>query len=294
MQFQRLALFGVGLIGGSLARALKRASVCGEIVGVGRVHADLRRAVELGFIDRDETDVGRAVEGADLVVVATPIGAMRGVFERISGHLAIGAVVTDVGSAKMSVIDDARAAFGDAFPRFVPGHPIAGTEKSGVEAGFADLYRGQRVILTPTEWTDAAAVERVRQMWEITGAVVETMTAERHDEILAYTSHLPHMVAYALVDVLAGLDGGGQMLHFAAGGFRDLTRIASSSPRMWRDIALANREALLAAIDSYGARFGALRAALDRADGGELEAIFIRAKAARDRLGPAGRESPEA
>lgn len=284
MRIERLALIGVGLIGGSLARALKRAGACGEIVGASREEAELKQALALGFIDRYQVEAAAAVTGADMVVVATPVGAMRQVFASIAGHLAADAVITDVGSAKASVIADARATLGGAFARFVPGHPIAGTEKSGVEAGLADLYAGQRVTLTPVAETDTTALARVRAMWVAAGAVVEEMTAELHDEILARTSHLPHMAAFALVDLLAGADGGEQMLRFAGGGFRDLTRVASSSPRMWRDIALANRQALVQAMDAYGLRWQALREAIAAGDGEALERIFARAKQARDSL----------
>jgi prephenate dehydrogenase len=282
----RLAIIGVGLIGGSLALALKRARAVGEVIGCGRNAADLEKGVKLGVLDRHTTDPAAAVRGADLVMLATPVGAMRGLFEKIRDQLLPDAVITDAGSAKASVIADARATLGAYFANFVPGHPIAGTEKSGVEAGFADLYAGHRVILCPQPETRMNALSKVQQMWEAAGAHVEQMDAVRHDAILARTSHLPHLVAYALADMLAATQPQSEVLRFAAGGFRDLTRVASSPPVMWRDIALSNRDALLAALDEYLTALGAIRSAVAAQDAAALEAIFKRAKALRDSLPP--------
>ncbi|WP_123401846.1 prephenate dehydrogenase/arogenate dehydrogenase family protein [Inmirania thermothiophila] len=279
---RRLAVLGVGLIGGSLARALRRAEAVGEIVGCGRDPAHLARAVELGVVDRAETDPAAAVAGADLVVLAVPLGAMRAVLAAAAPALAADAVVTDVGSAKASVIADARAVFGRIPRWFVPGHPIAGTERSGVEAAFAELFEDHRVLLTPVAETDPAAVERVRRMWEAAGAVVETMEVAHHDAVLAATSHLPHMLAYALVDALARLEGHEEIFRYAAGGFRDFTRIASSDPVMWHDICLANREALLGMLRRFQADLARLADAVEAGDGETLLATFRRAKAARD------------
>ena len=282
---ERLCIIGVGLIGGSLARALRQAGACREIVGAGRDPAHLEQAVKLGVIDRYALDAGAAVEGADRVVIAVPLGAVEGVLRRVRGRLAADAVVTDVGSAKGSVVDAARAAFGAVPPWFVPGHPIAGTEKNGVAASVADLFRGRRVILTPLPETDRAALARVRTLWECTGAEVVEMDVNQHDQVLAATSHVPHLLAYALVDGLARREEEGrEMLRFAAGGFRDFTRIASSDPAMWRDICLANRAAVLAELQRFGEDLGRLAEAIRQGDGERIMAIFSRAKRARDRF----------
>jgi len=280
----RLTIIGVGLIGGSLALALRQAGACREVVGCSRNAEHLQRAVELGVIDRYELDPARAVEGADLVLVAVPLGAMRLVFEAMRPGLVPNTVVTDVGSAKASVVADARAAWGELPPGFVPGHPIAGTEKSGVEAAFPTLYQGRRVIITPLESSSAEAVARVKAAWEVAGAVIETMSVEHHDEILAATSHLPHMLAFGLVDSLARMRDNDEIFRYAAGGFRDFTRIASSDPVMWRDICLANRGALLDMMGRYKDDLRLIEAAIEQGDGDALLEIFTRAKAARDRF----------
>jgi prephenate dehydrogenase len=281
---RRLCIIGTGLIGGSLARALRAAGYCTEVVGAGRDAGHLQQAVELGVIDRYETDLARAVDGADMVVVAVPLGAMHQVFTAIRGHLAEDAVLTDAGSAKCSVIDNARAAFGGLPGFFVPGHPIAGTERSGVEASFAELYRDRRVILTPLAETDGEATARVRDMWEAAGASVVEMDPEHHDTVLAATSHLPHVLAFALVESLARLQDNQEIFDYAAGGFRDFTRIASSDPHMWRDICLSNSAAVHAMIERFMADLQALDAAVRDHDGDRLLEIFSHAKAARDRF----------
>ncbi len=283
MMIDRLAVIGVGLIGGSLAQALRRAACVREIVGCGRDRHHLEKALALGVIDRFETDIGRAVAGADMVVVAVPLGAMEGCFRAMAGHLAPEAVITDVGSAKASVVAAARAAFGTLPPGFVPGHPIAGTEKSGVEASFPQLFQDRLVIVTPLPESAPAAVERVVAMWRESGAEVETMAVEHHDEVLAATSHLPHLLAFGLVDTLRGMDESEEIFRFAAGGFRDFTRIASSDPVMWRDICLANREALSKVLARYSADLEHLSRMVEAGDGAALETLFTRAKAARDR-----------
>jgi len=279
----RLAVIGVGLIGGSLARALRAAGLVGEVVGCGRSAANLERAVELGVIDRYSQDPGEAVEGADLVFLAVPLGAMRASLAALLGRLRPDAVITDGGSVKGGVVADARAVFGEVPARLVPGHPIAGTEHSGVEASFAELYRGRRVILTPLPETDPEAVDRVTRMWQACGAEVSLMDVAHHDEVLAATSHLPHMLAFGLVDTLARLRENDEIFRYAAGGFRDFTRIASSSPVMWRDICIANREALGAALARFSAEMADLAETIRRGDGEHLLEIFARAKAARDR-----------
>jgi prephenate dehydrogenase len=279
----RLAIIGVGLIGGSLARALRRAGAVDEVVGCGRSLGNLQRAVELGVIDRYSQDPAEAVAGADLVFLAVPLGAMAATFAAIRDHLAPAAILTDGGSVKGSVVEDARQVFGQPPPRFVPGHPIAGTEQSGVDASFAELYRNRRVILTPLPGTDPAATAQVQAMWEACGAEVTQMAVDHHDEVLAATSHLPHLLAYSLVDSLARLRENDEIFRYAAGGFRDFTRIASSHPIMWRDICLANRQALGQMLDRFQAELAELAAAVGRGDGEVLLEVFERAKAARDR-----------
>lgn len=277
-----LAVIGVGLIGGSVARALRQSGAVQRIVGCGRGLENLERAVELGVIDAYTQDIGEAVRDADMVFVAVPLGAMRRVFEQMNGHLPPRTVVTDGGSAKATVISDFRASCPDHLQQFVAGHPIAGTERNGVEASFADLYRDRRVILTPEEDTDPEALARVTRMWQACGAEVVRMDVQRHDRVLAATSHLPHMLAFGLVDTLARMDEHDDIFRFAAGGFRDFTRIASSNPLMWRDICIANREAVAQVMLNFAAEMKDLAASIERGDGDHLLAVFERAKAARD------------
>ncbi len=279
----RLAVIGVGLIGGSLARALRAVGAVGEIVGCGRGRANLEEAVALGVIDRYTHDIGEAVADADMVFLAVPLGAMRDAFAALRQTLPAGALLSDGGSAKGSVVADCRAAAPELLNRFVPGHPIAGTERNGVTASFAELYQGRRVILTPLPENDAAAVARVRAMWEACGADVGEMSVRHHDEVLAATSHLPHMLAFGLVDMLSRLKENDEIFRYAAGGFRDFTRIASSNPVMWRDICIANREALGPMLAGFAEEMNELAARIEAADADALLAIFERAKAARDR-----------
>ena len=279
----KLVVIGVGLIGGSLACALRKAGVVGEVVGVGRGLPNLELAVEQGVIDRYSQDAAAEVAAADIVVVGATLGATGNILETIAPALGPQTIVTDVGSTKASVVAAARAALGAKFSRFVPGHPIAGTEYSGAQAAFAELYRGHRVILTPVEETDPQALVRVHAMWEAAGAQVTHMSITDHDRVLAASSHLPHMLAFTLVDMLAAADDADDIFAFAAGGFRDFTRIASSNPEMWRDIALANRDALLDICAAYGERLERLTQALRAGDGQALELSFARAKQARDR-----------
>ena len=280
---ERLCIIGTGLIGGSLARALRAADYCREVVGCSRNPEHLQQAVELGVIDRYETDPARAVEGADMVLVAVPLGAMEPVFRMLRGHLPAGAAITDVGSAKASVIEAARRGFGELPAAFVPGHPIAGTEQSGVAASFPELFRDRRVILTPVEQTSAEATARVRAMWEVAGAVVDEMDPAHHDTVLAATSHLPHVLAFALVDSLTRLGESDEIFRYAAGGFRDFTRIASSDPVMWRDICLANGDAILQMIDRFSGDLQQLADAVRQHDGETLQTVFASAKQTRDR-----------
>ncbi|MBK5970548.1 MULTISPECIES: prephenate dehydrogenase [Thiorhodovibrio] len=279
---ERLTIIGVGLIGGSLARALRAAGQVGEIVGCGRSRENLEQALDLGVIDRYEQDPAVAVREADMVFLAVPLSAMRALLASIAPALADGALVTDGGSVKGSVVADARAVFGQVPPWFVPGHPIAGTERSGVGASFPELFRQRRVILTPLPETDPDATARVRAMWQATGAEVTEMTVAHHDEVLAATSHLPHMLAYGLVDALTRMDCSDEIFRYAAGGFRDFTRIASSNPVMWRDICIANRESLSAMLARFSTEMSDLAASIRDADEGDLLEIFTRAKTARD------------
>ena len=280
---QQLTVIGVGLIGGSLARALRRANFCQRVVGCGRSESELNKAVALDVIDHYELDIANAVTNADIVVLAVPLGAMENVLRNMVGHLKPSAVVTDVGSAKESVVLAARRAFGAVPNQFVPGHPIAGTENSGVEASFAELFQQRRVILTPLPETDATATALVRKMWSATGATVDEMSVAQHDAMLAATSHLPHLLAYTLVDTLLQADSSEQIFRFAAGGFRDFTRIASSDPVMWRDICLANREAIVAMLERFRQQLDVVQNAIEQGDGFSLKEMFVRAKSARDR-----------
>jgi len=276
----RLALVGTGLIGGSFALALKQAGAVREVLGVGRNPARLTVARELGLIDRaaDWAEAGQA----DCILLAMPVGETEAVLNKLAPHLKAGAIVTDAGSTKANVVEVARAALGTRFADFVPGHPIAGSEQSGPGAARADLYQGKRVVLTPQAETRAGAITMVRTLWEATGAQVETLEAAQHDRIFAAVSHLPHLAAFALVDDLAQRADGDTFFRFAASGFRDFTRIAGSSPEMWRDIALANRGALVAELDAYLASLQVLRSAVSADDAEALLAIFSRARAARE------------
>ena len=280
MIIDKLAIVGTGLIGGSFALALKQAGAVREVLGVGRSPARLTVARELGLIDRavDWAEAGQA----DCILLALPVGETEAVLKNLVPHLKAGAIVTDVGSTKLNVIEAARTALGARFADFVPGHPIAGSEQSGPGAARADLYRGKRVVLTPQADTRADAVATVRLLWEAAGAQVESLDAAQHDRIFAAVSHLPHLAAFALVDELAQREDGDTFFRFAASGFRDFTRIAGSSPEMWRDIALANREALLTELDAYVTALQALRSAVSDEDAEALLAIFSRAREARN------------
>ena len=279
---KRLAVIGVGLIGGSYARALRAAGQVEEIIGCGRSRENLERAVELGVIDTYSHDIGEAVEGADLVFLAVPLGAIRAAFEAMKGHLSDKAIITDAGSVKGSVIRDCEEVFGAMLPNFVPGHPIAGTEQNGVEASFAELYQNRRVILTPVCQTNESAIALVHATWRYCGAEVTRMFAVDHDRILAATSHLPHMLAYALVDMLARMDDKEEMFRYAAGGFRDFTRIASSNPVMWRDICIANKDQLATLVEDFAAELQLLATSIRAGEQQQLEQIFENAKSTRD------------
>jgi len=279
--FDRVVVCGVGLIGGSFALALKAAGAVKEVIGFGRTQAPLQDAVRLGVIDRIGSDWAEAGE-ADLVLLGMPVGQMEPVMRALVPHLGAHAIVTDGGSTKSDVVAAARLAFGARIGQFVPGHPIAGAEKSGVAAAKADLYRDKRVVLTPLPENRPDDVSKVRAAWEACGARVSLLAADEHDSVFAAVSHLPHLLAYALVHDLAARDNSDQLFGFAAGGFRDFTRIASSHPEMWRDICLANRVALIKELDAYLAELLKTRVLLAAADGAGLEAMFASARARRD------------
>lgn len=282
--FGTLAVIGVGLIGGSLARALRAAGAVDEIVGCGRGEANLSLARDLGVVDRYTHSIAEAAAAADIVFLATPLGAMREAFAALAPAVQPHALITDGGSAKGSVVEDCRRAAPHLLSRFVPGHPIAGTENNGVAASFSTLYKNRRVILTPLAENAPEVVARVNAMWAACGAEVTEMTVEHHDEVLAATSHLPHMLAFGLVDMLADMKENDEIFRYAAGGFRDFTRIASSNPVMWRDICLANRGALGPMLAAYAQRLDQLATLIGTADEEALLQIFANAKTARDRF----------
>ncbi|HZE11320.1 MAG TPA: prephenate dehydrogenase/arogenate dehydrogenase family protein [Burkholderiales bacterium] len=282
-RIDKLVVVGVGLIGGSFALALKEAWAVGRVVGVGRSAGNLRRALDLKIIDAPGAFDAATFGDADLVLLSVPVGQMRQVMRSIAPVLGDKTVVTDAGSTKVDVVDLARRELRDSLPRFVPGHPIAGTEKSGAEAAFAGLYRGRRVVLTPLEGSRPGALSLVRAAWIACGAEVFELQPEEHDAVLAAVSHLPHLLAYALVDHVARHKDAKQLFAYAAGGFRDFTRIASSHPEMWRDICLANRKALIAELDRYEGELEHVRSMLELGDGKALEALFSGARDARNR-----------
>ncbi|MGE5466148.1 MAG: prephenate dehydrogenase [Ignavibacteria bacterium] len=280
--FGKVVVCGVGLIGGSFALALKAAGAVGEVVGLGRSRAALEEAQALGVIDRIAADWADAAQGADLVLLGMPVGQMPAVMAALAPHLQPGTVVTDGGSTKSDVVAAARAAFGDKIAQFVPGHPIAGAEKSGVSAAKPDLYVDKRVVLTPFAENSPAGVARVRDAWAACGARLSELSPDEHDRVFAAVSHLPHLLAFALVHDLAARDNADQLFGFAAGGFRDFTRIASSHPEMWRDICVANRAALLNELDAYMAELLRTRVLLASGDSAGLETMFATARARRD------------
>lgn len=279
-----MVVIGVGLIGGSLARALRAKGAVSRLTGLGRGEKNLSRAVELGVVDRFCTDPAEAVADADLVFVATPVRSIPRVVAGIAPFLKEGAVVTDGGSVKEEIVRECEQILPPG-RHFVGGHPIAGTEHSGVDASFATLYEGRRCILTPTVSTDPDALDLVRRVWETAGSRVVLMDPSTHDRVVAAISHLPHMAAYALVNAVGLLDAEGEsILSYSAGGFRDFTRIASSDPEMWRDIALQNSRAVLEMMDHFARRFEELREMIERGDADGLESFFRLSKRLRDTL----------
>ena len=281
--FPRVAIIGLGLIGSSLARCFKeQAGLAGEVVAGDRSDAVCARVLELGLAARAETDPAAAVAGADLVILAVPIGAYAGLAEAIGPHLKPGAIVTDVGSVKQAAVRDVAPHLPDGV-HFVPGHPIAGTEHSGPDAGFADLFKGRWCILTPPPGADAGAVEAVAELWRRVGSMVEVMEPGHHDRVLAITSHLPHLIAYTIVGTATDLEEHlkAEVIRFSASGFRDFTRIAASDPVMWRDIFLNNREAVLEIIQRFTEDLTALQRAIRWGEADTLEDLFTRTRAIR-------------
>jgi prephenate dehydrogenase len=278
-----LAVIGVGLIGGSFALALKKARMVEHVVGVGRTRKNLLEAARRGVIDEPSYDAAKAARNADFVFLGTPVGQMPEVMAQIAPVLSSRAVITDGGSTKQDVIAYAARFLGEHFERFVPSHPIAGTEKSGAAAAFAELYRGRNVILVPQRETRRAALRAVRGLWEACGARIVRLDARSHDEIFAAVSHLPHVVAFALVSMLARRPQASTLLGFSGAGLRDTVRIAGSSPEMWRDICIANREALVDLLDDYAEELEIARAAILNGDANALSDMFERARTARRR-----------
>jgi prephenate dehydrogenase len=275
----RLAVIGVGLIGGSFALALKQAGKASHVVGVGRNRANLDVARQRGAIDSIAADVRSAARGADVVLVAAPVAQFPAIFSELNDCEAL---ITDGGSTKRDVVAAAREALGARIAQFVPAHPVAGAEKSGAAAASAELFRNRRVVLTPLPENTAASIERVQQLWEACGARITRLSPDDHDAVLAAVSHLPHVLAFALVHDIATRSNAGQLFSYAAGGFRDFTRIASSHPEMWRDICLANRDRLLDELARYHGKLGEMERLLRAADGPALEKLFAEARAARD------------
>ena len=282
MRFETVAIVGVGLIGGSFALALKAAGLCAHVVGIGRGAANLEAALRLGVIDSIATDPAQAA-GCDLVMVATPVAQFERVLSALAPGLRAGTLVTDGGSTKRDVVLAARKTLGRKVAQFVPGHPISGAEKSGAEAAKADLFRDRRVILTPLAENAPADVARLEAAWQACGARVFRMDPETHDEVLAAVSHLPHLLAYALVKEFADRGNAAQLFSNSAGGLRDFTRLASSHPEMWRDICVANRDKLAAELGAFESRLRAIRPLLEAGDGAGLEKLFADARGVREK-----------
>lgn len=281
---QRLGLIGVGLIGGSLSLALKSSQSVNHVVGYARNEDSLKQGVRLGILDSYNVSLEAMVADCDVIVLAVPLGAIQSILKQIAPHLSVDSIVTDVGSAKSTVVDAAKAELSAHYAQFVPGHPIAGTEKSGVDSGFKELFEQRRVILTPDENTSKDALEVIKNMWSDCGALVEQMSVERHDQIFAATSHLPHMLAYSLVNCLSEMDDKIDIFKYAAGGFRDISRIASSDPTMWRDVSLHNKQALADVLKSYATELANLSEMVNQSQADELHEYFSRAKSRRDDL----------
>lgn len=281
-KIEKLVVCGVGLIGGSVALALRQARLVERVVGIGRRPEPLAQARQLGVIDEISTDWAEALDGADMVLLAMPVGQMETVSQAMAPHLGPNTVVTDAGSTKRDVIEAIYRHLGAHLAHVVPAHPIAGAEKSGPAAARADLYRGRKVVVTPLPENTPEAVLRVRELWAACGAVLHEMSPQEHDRVFAAVSHLPHLLAFGLVHDLAGRANAEQLFSYAASGFRDFTRVAGSHPEMWRDICVANRHSLMAELDAYLSELAYLRALLMAGDGPALEAVFDAASRARN------------
>jgi prephenate dehydrogenase len=279
--FNRVVIIGAGLIGGSFALALKQAGAARHIVGLGRSPEAMARALELGIIDEIATNPEDAMRGAELVLIAAPVAQTAPILASLLPHLEAHTIVTDAGSTKSDVVAAARSVLGERIGQFVPGHPIAGSEANGPDAATALLYRGKKTVLTPLPENLDPDVEKVAAAWRACGAIIHRLTAEEHDRVFAAVSHLPHLLAFALVDDIAAKPHADQLFRYAASGFRDFTRIAGSSPEMWRDISLANRDALLGELDAYLAQLATMRAMLATGDGAALESVYANAQRAR-------------
>ena len=288
----RLVVVGVGLIGGSVAAALRQAGKVRRIVGVGRGRANIERALELRVIDEASDDIAVAVRGADIVVLAVPVQQIDRVLAKLAGSVAAETLVTDAGSTKMDYVAAVRRLLPSHLAHIVPAHPIAGAELTGVDAANPGLFVDKNVVVTPLPENHARCVDRVESMWRVCGARVSRMSPEHHDRVFSAVSHLPHMLAYTLVHMIATRPDAQELFSFAASGFRDFTRIASSSPEMWRDIASSNREALLADIASYQDQLAHLAELIRNADAEQLGKLFESARNARNAWCAAGRVKP--
>ncbi len=283
MPFAKITVIGVGLIGGSFAKGLKEAGLAQTVFGFGHNESNLKKAVALGIVDAYSTDIETAVQDSDLILLSVPLGVMKSLLLQMKPYLKEGVIITDAGSAKGSVIAAVESVFGTVPANFVPGHPIAGKERSGVEAAEASLFIDHRVILTPLETTSIEAIQQVTQLWQVLGANVESMSAQQHDEIFAATSHLPHLLAFSLVDMLNEHQELGNVFPYTAGGFRDFTRIASSDAIMWRDISIENSTAIVKWLKQYQSKITALTEMVENRDSEALQQLFVNAKQARDK-----------
>ena len=293
-RFERVALIGIGLIGSSLSHVMRREGLAGHISGHARSAATRDKAVELGLVNSIHASAAEAVEGADLVILCVPVGVCGAIAAEIAGHLRPGAILTDVGSVKAAVVRDCSPHI-PANVHFIPGHPIAGTEHSGPESGFAELFTNRWCILTPLEGADPAAVAKLKAYWEACGANVDMMDAEHHDKVLAITSHLPHLIAYNIVATAADVESvtEAEVIKYSAGGFRDFTRLAASDPTMWRDVFLNNKDAVLEMLGRFSEDLSALQRAIRWGDGDKLFDLFTRSRAARRTIIEAGQETPK-
>jgi prephenate dehydrogenase len=278
---KKIVIFGVGLIGGSFALALRKAGAVEQIVGVGRTETSLKRALELGLIDVASTSIEEALRNADLVLLSVPVAQTEAVLASIKPYLQLKTIITDAGSIKGEVVNAARRALGEKIAQFIPGHPIAGLESSGPDAAIADLYVGKKIVLTPLPENTAEQIRLVTDAWQNCGAIVHQLTAEKHDAVFAAISHLPHLLAFALVDEVANKPDADLLFQYAASGFRDTTRLAGSSPEMWRDIGLANQHAILNELDAYIAQLIRFRGQVAAKDGDAMQTMFANAQRAR-------------